>query len=68
VDFGGGSAFYGSVYAPEADFKFSGTSDAYGSFTANTITVAGTANIHYDEALSAAGPILIASWNEVNPK
>src|SRR5881397_1482564 len=43
--YSGGSAFIGTVYAPSADFRFSGTAGAFGSFTANTVTVSGGAHI-----------------------
>jgi hypothetical protein len=40
-----------SIYAPNAHVDFKGTQDLYGSITAKTIDVHGTANIHYDRAL-----------------
>ena len=67
ISYAGTSTFYGIVYAPEADYAFNGNTDCYGSFTANTITVGGGANVHYDEALGGAGAILMASWNEIQP-
>jgi len=67
INCAGTSAFQGTVYAPEANFTFAGGADAFGAFTANTITVVGNGNVHYDEALGAAKVYLVASWNEVAP-
>lgn len=62
----GTSTFIGTVYAPNSDFKFSGISGASGSFTANTVTVTGTAGVHYDESLSSAFKgYIVSSWNEL---
>jgi hypothetical protein len=63
--YSGSSAFIGTVYAPSADFRFSGTAGAFGSFTANTVTVSGTAHIAYDKGLNAGGRYVANSWNEI---
>ena len=63
--YSGGSAFIGTVYAPSADFTFSGSAGAFGSFTANTVTVSGGAHIAYDKALNADGRYVANSWNEI---
>jgi hypothetical protein len=65
MSYAGSSDFTGTIYAPDAALSISGGSDAYGSFTANTITIAGNTGIHYDEALAHAGQKYVAiSWNE----
>ena len=63
--YSGGSAFIGTVYAPSADFRFSGNAGAFGSFTANTVTVSGGAHIAYDKGLNAGGRYVANSWNEI---
>jgi len=63
--YSGISAFIGTVYAPHADFKFSGSAGAFGTFTGETINVSGGAHIAYDEDLSDLGDYVIKSWNEI---
>ena len=63
--YSGSSAFIGTVYAPSADFSFSGNAGAFGSFTANTVTVSGGAHIAYDKGLNAGGRYVANSWNEI---
>lgn len=52
VKYAGTSAFYGGVYAPNGTITPVGTTDIYGSFVARQIDIGGTANFHYDEALT----------------
>ena len=62
----GQSIFVGTVYAPYADFNFAGGAGAIGSFTGNTVTIAGNAAVHYDEHLSSAiKGYTVSSWNEL---
>ncbi len=63
--YSGSSAFIGTVYAPSADFRFSGSAGAFGSFTANTVTVSGGAHVGYDKGLNAGGRYVANSWNEI---
>jgi hypothetical protein len=49
---GGNSQSAAVIYAPNAAFDLIGTQDFYGSVLAKTIDSAGTADIHYDRALS----------------
>lgn len=72
IDFGGNAAFYGTVYAPEADFQFGGGGndiyDYIGSLVANSCKLNGKAAFHYDESLKVSGPgigYVPASWREV---
>jgi hypothetical protein len=50
--YSGSSALIGTVYSPYNNFTFSGSEGAFGSFTANNITISGGSAVHYDEALS----------------
>ena len=63
--YSGTSEFIGTVYAPHADFKFSGSSGAFGAFTGQTVTISGGAHIAYDEDLKNTGEYVMASWNEI---
>ena len=65
LSYNGSSEFIGTVYAPSADFSFSGNAGAFGSFTANTVTVSGGAHIAYDKGLNAEGRYVANSWNEI---
>jgi len=63
--YSGSSAFIGTVYAPSADFSFSGSAGAFGSFTANTLKISGGAHVAYDKSLNAKGRYVANSWNEI---
>jgi len=64
--YSGSSAFIGTVYMPYADFTFSGSAGASGSFTANTVTITGGAAVHYDEGLKASSNgYVVARWDEI---
>jgi hypothetical protein len=65
--YSGTSAFIGTVYAPYANFTFSGSAGAMGSFGANSVTISGGASVHYDETLSPRQDpkYLASSWNEI---
>jgi hypothetical protein len=60
----GGAAFIGTVYAPEAALTIGGNAGAFGSFSANTIDVKGTAAVHYDEGLAPNAGYVAITWNE----
>ncbi len=68
---GGSAAFYGAVYAPNADLKFTGSEDKYGSFVGKTVTVQGGTEYHYDEALGEkelqGGKYALRYWQEMPP-
>jgi hypothetical protein len=57
VKYGGGAAFYGSIYAPQAAGDLVGGAGAFGSFQARSLNISGNTNLHYDEALNT-----LASW------
>ena len=61
----GTSEFIGTVYAPYADFKFSGAAGAFGTFTGASVTISGGAHVAYDEDLKNTGEYVMASWNEI---
>lgn len=47
----GTSAFYGLLYATEAEFRSIGTSDWYGVVVADTLDLGGSGFLHFDESL-----------------
>ena len=73
IDYKGNSAFYGTIYAPQAALKLGGGGttdfDFSGSISVNTLTMNGHYHVHYDESLkpSVPPPIVVNSWNEVDP-
>jgi hypothetical protein len=48
----GPDEFSCTVYAPQADFTFSGLVDFTGAVVADTVSLQGTGDFHYDEALA----------------
>ncbi len=52
VTFPPNSQVRGAYYAPNADVTFSSTSEAWGSFVANSVTMAPGTRFHYDESLA----------------
>jgi hypothetical protein len=64
----GGSGFYGEIYAANSELTLVGNSGFYGAFVGNEITVAGTADVHYDENASRrnliARPFRIVGWSQ----
>jgi Tfp pilus assembly protein PilX len=73
IDYKGNSAFYGTIYAPEATLKLGGGGttdfDFNGSISVYSLTMNGHYHLHYDESLrpSVPPPIVVKSWNEVDP-
>lgn len=67
----GNAAWTGTIYAPEADVKMGGggnnTYDVVGAIIANTITLNGHFNFHFDESLLGSGPtrFVANSWREL---
>jgi hypothetical protein len=69
----GNGAFFGTIYAPEADFTLKGsgktsTDDFTGASITKTTTMTGNFNFHYDESLSqltTLGGYDVVSWNEL---
>jgi hypothetical protein len=58
-----------AVYAPRSNVTISGNGDISGAVIANSITLNGNANFHYDEALKQTGPpsgYRVRSWEEIS--
>lgn len=53
VKFNGGSEVYANVYAPDAAFRQTGTSDFFGKIVASTIDIGGNMTFHRDEDIAA---------------
>jgi hypothetical protein len=72
VTISGNSTFIAAVNAPGYDVTVAGTGDLSGSLAANSLSMTGSGNIHYDEALAAnpsstlIGNYAFASWFEDN--
>jgi hypothetical protein len=70
VTFSGGTNFYGTVYAPKAQFSASGNVEYYGAFVAKTMNISGGARFHRDEDVlndAVPGTYRIRSWIEYIP-
>ena len=71
--YSGNAAFKGVIVAPSVDVSLNGGGnnsavDFTGCLIANSVTLNGHFNFHYDEALSGAqgfGRFLILTWNEI---
>lgn len=66
----GNAQLFGAMYGPDASFSISGYAEIYGSVIGNEVTLAGDAQLHYDEALadmntlSNEGVVDLLSWRE----
>lgn len=68
VSYSGTSRFIGTVYAPRAVVKLSGTSDAYGAIVGSSVELVGGMGLHYDESLKGdprKARFIAASWQEL---
>ncbi|MCI0747083.1 MAG: hypothetical protein L0Y58_16890 [Verrucomicrobia subdivision 3 bacterium] len=68
VEIKGNAKFTGVVYAPNADVTFVGGIELFGAVIAESATLTGSSQIHYDEAVTFELPVRgfeIASWNEI---
>jgi hypothetical protein len=68
----GNNNFVGTIYAPEADVSLGGGGstvlDYQGSIVANSASLNGHFNVHYDESLRNGGPqvsFTVTSWQEL---
>src|SRR3989338_7804624 len=68
VTLAGSNNFYGVLYAPQSSVTIAGRAQNYGALVGKSITAAGSAYIHFDEALkgtSGSGSNQLKSWQEV---
>jgi hypothetical protein len=65
VSYTGGSAFIGTVNAPEAAFKIAGGSAMVGAAIVNTFDGTGGAGLHFDESLGGNGLLTMLSYTEL---
>ena len=65
LDYSGGSAFVGTVNAPQAAFKLSGGSGMFGACILDTFTSSGGASVHYDEGLATPGLLTLTGYREL---
>jgi hypothetical protein len=69
VTYSGSANFVGTINAPKADFTLSanGTNptSVYGAVICNTFTATGNSTVHYDQATSSKGILLVSSWREM---
>jgi len=73
LDLTGNGAFYGTIYAPQADFNLKGsgnnsTDDFTGASITKNTTMTGNFNFHYDDSLASLttlGGYDVASWREL---
>lgn len=58
----------GVIYAPQARFHMTGNGTVFGSVSAKSGKLNGSATIHYDESLAKQQPfrgVIVATWNEI---
>jgi hypothetical protein len=74
VSITGNGAFTGTIYAPNADLRFTGggssPEDFSGAAIGRTVTMNGHFKFHYDESLRIVGPprgYVVTTWNEMKP-
>jgi len=66
LSYSGGSAFIGTMNAPQVDFRLSGHSEAYGAVIVKSYRSSGNGGLHYDECLGdSGGQLTISSWLEL---
>jgi hypothetical protein len=70
VSLSGNAIFVGTIYAPQADLKFSGGGSSgavFGAVVAKTVTVTGVYPFHFDQALLGAvrRGFVASSWQEL---
>jgi hypothetical protein len=64
-----GGNWNGAVYAPNANFSIAGGAQVSGAIIVNNVTLRGSAEFHYDEALAstnrAVRAYIVTSWKEL---
>ncbi|GEM_PF-524887 len=69
VSFSGNAALITAIYAPQAALSISGNGDLSGAAVANTISMSGNGDFHYDEALKTTvggSGYTVKCWQEIN--
>lgn len=67
----GSTQFYGAIYGPDAELTITGHAEIFGSVIAKKVTISGSAQLHYDEALTDVTQVSnqfqtsLLSWREV---
>ena len=70
IDFKNSGAFYGAIYAPEADILLRNGAQVYGAMVGKTFTQDVSGNFHYDMSLREVDPsmigvhLVIKRWSE----
>lgn len=68
----GSTEFYGALYGPKATLNISGNAKVFGSIVAKTVNLTGSAEIHYDEAMTDLSNVSnlyttkMISWRDLN--
>jgi hypothetical protein len=68
LEIAGNGALKCAIYAPNGEVRIVGNGDVMGAILARTVTLAGNAAFHYDEALGRLDsdqPFAIAQWREL---
>lgn len=69
IDLAGTTDFYGTIYAPGADIKVTGTGDVHGALVGKTVELPGTARVYCDVSLAddPGSPQIISfkQWEEI---
>jgi hypothetical protein len=65
ISYSGTAQYIGTVNAPQADLNLKGTTDSFGAIIANSATMNGNANLHYDESLAYPDNYIANSWQEL---
>lgn len=67
----GSTKFYGAIYGPAAELTISGNAEIFGAIVARQVSVSGSAEVHYDQALADQTQIsnryrtALLSWREL---
>jgi hypothetical protein len=65
INYTGTANFVGTINAPQAAFKISGSASIFGAVICDTFTSSGTTSVHYDKAAGYRGIFLVNSWREL---
>jgi hypothetical protein len=65
IELNNGTAFVGTINAPEAAVNVTGNGGMYGQVFGNTISISGSGSVHYDQALAGLQFFNAYAWNEL---